>query len=149
MRIAQQSRRRTPWHLWLVALVTLFWNAAGAAEFAMIRTHNGWRLAHLAPHQIEQIAAMPLWAQAAWALGAGCAVLGSLLLFLRSAIALWLFVLSLAGLAATTVYGLLLADSLDLADAALPGLVFPAAIWIVAVLMVAYALALRRGRVLR
>lgn len=96
---------RTPWHLWVVGLVTLIWNSFGAYDYLMSKTGNREYLAQMmeptgvsVDGAIAYIDAMPLWADIAWGLGVWGAVAGSVLLLLRNRFAFHAFALSLVGL---------------------------------------------------
>lgn len=136
---------KTPAHLWIVGLVSLLWNAFGATDFLMTNMRQPAWIAQLPPEVIQQIDAYPAWSVIAWGCGTWGALLGSLLLLLRSRFAVHAFALSLAGLAVTTAYqiaagvygftGAMLAMNL--------------VIWAVAIALLVYALKMRARGVLR
>ncbi|MEC8178555.1 MAG: hypothetical protein VX072_02725, partial [Pseudomonadota bacterium] len=104
-------KARTPWHLWVVGIVSLAWNAFGANDYLQTQLGN---LAYFesmmdgieaTPQQaLAYFQSYPAWVHGAWAVGVWGAVLGSLLLLLRTRFAMHAFALSLLGLATTTVY---------------------------------------------
>lgn len=104
-------KARTPWHLWVVGIVSLAWNAFGANDYLQTQLGN---LAYFesmmdgieaTPQQaLAYFQSYPAWVHGAWAVGVWGAVLGSLLLLLRTRFAVHAFALSLLGLATTTVY---------------------------------------------
>ncbi len=94
----------TPWHLWLVGLLSLAWNSFGGYDYYMTQTGNR---AYLTPmtepfgvkveDAIAWFDAFPVWMDALWALGVWMSVVGGLLLLIRSGFAFYAFVLSLIG----------------------------------------------------
>mgnify|MGYP001193482931 FL=1 len=146
--------RRTPWHLWVVGLISLAWNAFGANDYLQTQLGN---LAYFesmmdgidaTPEQaLAYFQSYPAWVQAAWAIGVWGSVLGSLLLLLRSRFAVHAFALSLLGLATTTVYQLIVGqpDWLQNATTTIINIV----IWSIATFLLIYALSMRSKGVLR
>ena len=100
------ERRKTPWHLWVIGIVTLLWNAIGAFDYTMTQTLNFAYLEQvgMGPEELAWLAAIPWWADACWALGVWGALLGSILLLARSKWAATAYVVSLMGIVPTTVY---------------------------------------------
>lgn len=128
-----------PRPFWPIAVISLLWNAFGGFDFVMTNMRDADYLAQFPPEMMDYLDVMPLWAIAAWALGAWCGVLGSLLLLIRSRFAVPAFAASLAGLAVSTV---------DQMGAEVPA-AMTAAIWIVAVFLLWYAGRMRKAGVLR
>ena len=147
-------KARTPWHLWVVGIVSLAWNAFGANDYLQTQLGN---LAYFesmmdgidaTPEQaLAYFQSYPAWVQAAWAIGVWGSVLGSLLLLLRSRFAVHAFALSLLGLATTTVYQLIVGqpDWLHNAMTTIINIV----IWSIATFLLIYALSMRSKGVLR
>lgn len=97
-------RARTPAHLWIVGVVSLLWNSFGAFDYVMSQTENEAYLAQFTDEQLAYFAGFPAWTDAFWALGVWGAVLGSLLLLLRSRHSVIAFAVSLVGLFGSTIY---------------------------------------------
>ncbi|HYC97002.1 hypothetical protein [Brevundimonas sp.] len=97
---------RTPWHLWVVGVVSLLWNGFGATDFAMTMVNReAWfEMMKVTPEQAALMAAMPAWTYVAWFAGTWGAFLGTLALLFRSRWAVQLFLVSLIGLAISLVY---------------------------------------------
>jgi len=100
---------KTPWHLWVVGILTLLWNTGGVSSYL------GTKLGALKSMGFEGEAltyfdSFPAWASAFWALGVWGCFLGSLALLLRRAWAVWLFGISIIGLLGTTYYERFVAD---------------------------------------
>ena len=98
---------RTPWHLWVVGVVSLLWNGFGAYDFVMSSTQGEtyMRAAGMTQAMIDYYNAMPTWMWGPWILGVWGAVAGSILLLMRSRFAVWAFGLSLIGAVVSLVYG--------------------------------------------
>ena len=97
---------RTPWHLWLVGVVALLFNAIGVFDFMMTMTQGAHYMASagMTAAQIAHYQRMPAWMTAVWAIGVWGAFLGSLLLLLRRKLALPFFAVSLAAFLLSLVY---------------------------------------------
>ena len=138
---------KTPWHLWVVGLVSLLWNSGGAISYTM--THLG-RLESMGvpPHHIEFYSNFPAWATGVWALGVWGCLIGSLLLLLRSRFAVTSFAISIVGLVFTTIYQWGIADLPE--DLRSGGhIAFAAAIWIITIALFFYAKRMRDNGVLK
>mgnify|MGYP001615659604 CR=1 FL=1 len=138
----QSSGAGTPWHLWVVGVLSVLWNAIGCYDFTLTNLRDQAYLAQVPPEIIQMIDAFPVWALAAWALGVWGAMAGSLLLLLKSRYAVHAFAGSLIGLAATTIYRFGFAGDRISQDLA----IFP--IWAIAILLLVYAWRMRKRGVL-
>lgn len=138
---------KTPVHLWIVGVISLLWNSMGAYDYSMTQLRNSDYLNQFPPEILPIIDAFPAWAVAGWACGVWGAVAGSILLLLRSKLAVFVFVISLIGLAVSTLYQrtITMPDSVSG-----PSMVaFQIAIWAVAILLLWYAMRQRNSGVLR
>lgn len=139
---------KAPWHLWVVGIVSLLWNAVGAFDYVMTQTRNESYMAEFTEDQLAFFYGFPTWVVAAWAVAVWLAVLGSVLLLLRKSAALWAFILSLVGMMLTSVYSYLLAD-VGMADLVGPAAsLFSIAIIVVGLLLVVYARRMKLAGVL-
>jgi hypothetical protein len=96
----QAVAARTPAHLWIVGVLSLLWNAFGAYDYLMTRMHNMEYLSQMGgdpQRMLDYIESMPIWSQAGWGLGVWGAVLGSVLLLMRSRYAVHAFAASVLG----------------------------------------------------
>lgn len=96
----------TPKHLWLVGILSLLWNAFGAADYTMSELGSlAWfEMMGLGTEELAWVRSFPTWSVAAWAVGVWGSVLGSILLLLRSKHAVSAFLLSIVGAAASFAY---------------------------------------------
>jgi len=99
-------RAATPWHLWLVGVLSLLWNGFGGYDFIQTTTRGEayMRESGFGDEMIAYYNAMPAWMYVPWTLGVWGAVLGSLLLLARSRFAVHAFGLSLIGALVSLVY---------------------------------------------
>lgn len=139
---------RTPVHLWIVAVLATIWNAFGCFDYLMTQTRNEQYLAHFTDPQRIYFESFPIWMEAMWALGVWGGMAGSLLLLARSRHAVAAFAISLAGLAASTVYQYVLTSPPpDMMSGAM--MAMNLAIWAAAIGLLVYALRMRGREVLR
>jgi len=137
------TRAAALWHLWLVGGVTLLFNAMGILSYTATKLGMLAELG-MTPGQIAFMESYPAWASALWALGVWGAFAGSVLVLLRSRLAVPAMVVALIGLIGTTVYNYALVEVP--ADMQAPAL--DAAIWAVTLFLLAYARAMRAAGVL-
>ncbi|MEJ8563226.1 hypothetical protein QTO30_19765 [Yoonia sp. GPGPB17] len=141
---------KTPIHLWIVGIVSLFWNVGGAMDYVMTRTNAAEYLAAQPPERLTMLKDAPMWFGVAWAVGVWFSVIGSLLLLLRSRFAGAAFALSLIGLIGSSIYTYVIADGGSMVAAAgTAAIVFTIAIPVILVLLWIYARAMTRRGVLR
>ncbi len=62
---------KTPWHVWVVGIVSLLWNSFGAMDFVMTQTRNRAYMSSFTPAQLEFYYGFPLWVVAAWGIAVG------------------------------------------------------------------------------
>ena len=145
-----QMTVRTPWHLWVVGVVSLLWNAFGAFDFVSTITRGEAYLREMNFDQamIDYFLAMPDWMYVPWTLGVWGAVIGSILLLLRNRYAVWAFALSLIGAVVSLAYGQFM-DPPPLAPDMAMMKWMPFVIMLITVLLFVYAFNMRRKGVLR
>jgi hypothetical protein len=139
---------KTPWHLWLVGVLSLLWNSMGALDYTMTKTQNASYMANFTPDQLDYFYSFPTWANLGWAVGVWFAVAGSFLLLFRSRLALWSFVLSFIGMITTLVYQFAFAETKMLELMGLGPALFTLAIFVVGLLLIIYARAQKTSGVL-
>lgn len=145
---ASASSSKTPWHLWVVGVVSLLWNAVGVVDFTMTQTRNEAYLKAFTAEQLEYFHGFPLWVVIAWGIATWGSVTGSVLLLLRQRWAVQVNLLVLVAMAVTFVHNFLLSDGLKIMGGAGPA-VFTAMILLFGVLLWSYARAMAGRGVLR
>lgn len=103
---------KTPWHLWLVGVIAVLFNAIGVFDFVMSMAQGASYMASagMTPDQIAHYLEMPLWMKAVWAIGVWGAILGSVLILLRNKLAFAVFGVSLAAFLFSLIYTYVLTD---------------------------------------
>jgi hypothetical protein len=97
---------KAPWHLWLVGVMAVLFNAIGVFDFVMnlVQGPSYMASAGLTPAQIAHYQAMPAWMMAVWAIGVWGAMLGSVLILLRNKLSAPVFGVSLAAFLVSLFY---------------------------------------------
>jgi hypothetical protein len=101
-----------PWHLWVVGILGILWNAYGCYDFYMSNTQGEayFREAGMSDAAIAYFNAMPAWMYVVWAVGVFGAVIGAILLLLRSKWAVPVFAASLIAYVLSLLYTYLLSN---------------------------------------
>jgi len=142
------SQPATQWHLWVIGAMALLWNSMGAYDYLMTETRNSSYMSAFTPAQLAYFYGFPAWVIATWALSVWGGVLGSMALLLRRRWAVPVLALSLATLVATFFHNFILSNGGAVMGGA-GGLIFIAAIFLVAVALLIYAHRLARKGILR
>lgn len=139
-----QSRAATPWHLWVVGAVTLLFNSMGIISYTTTKLGMLAEMG-LTPSQIAFMDSYPAWVSGFWALGVWGAFAGSVLVLLRSRLAVPAMWAALLGLAVTTFYHYILTEVP--ADMQAPAL--DITIWVTTLFLLGYAIRLAKAGVLK
>jgi hypothetical protein len=134
---ARAARAREPIHLWIVGTLALLWNAMGAFDYLATELKLTFYMSHFSEQQLAYFYGFPAWAVAGWAFGVWGGLAGALGLLLRRRWAVWAFAVSLAGLAVSSLYTLVLSNGAEIMGS--EGAVFSAVIWAVAIFLLLYA----------
>ena len=139
---------KAPWHLWVVGILALLWNAGGAFDYVATQLSLDWYVSNMPPEMKGYIEAYPATLVAIWALAVWLPVIAALPLLLRRAGAVHVFFLALVLVLLAGAWNYLLADP-PLTEVAGQGVFF---FWIAVVILAAlqwlYARAMRRRGVL-
>jgi len=136
--------RRSPWHVWVVAILTLLWNGSGAFTIAMAQAG---RLADVDVNESAYYAAQPLWFVITTDIALLMPLTAAVALLRRSRNAVWLFALSLIAFVFNNVYDIGAGTSLALADQGWR--ITTVVIALIAVLQLVYASAMSKRAVLQ
>lgn len=148
MAATPEAPTKTPWHLWVVGGLTLIWNAGGAFDFVMTQTKNEAYMKAFTPEQLDYFYGFPLWLVLSWGIATWGALIGSLLLLLRNRTAYPVLLVSFVAMVITTIHNFVLTDGLSVMGG-MGVVIFSATIFVVALLLVIYAKAMRRRGVLK
>lgn len=138
---------RTPWHLWLIGVISLLWNAMGGYDYIMTQSKNADYMAKFTPEQLEFFYGFPTWVVAAWAIAVWASVVGSVFLILRKRWAEPLFLVSLISMILTVIHNYGLSNGLEVAGDTF-SLVFTAIIFLVSTGLWLYARAMHKRGVI-
>jgi hypothetical protein len=107
-----QGAIKTPWHLWLVGVVGVLFNAIGVFDFVMSMAQGSAHMASagMTPAQIAHYQDMPIWMTADWAIGVFGALIGSALILVRNRLAWPVLAVSLAAFLISLLYTYVLTD---------------------------------------
>lgn len=130
---------RTPWHIWVIGVVALLWNAGSAFDYLMIKTGNPEYLAQMTPDQLTYLVDAPIWFHAGWGLGVWAAIAGAVLILLRSRYAVTAFWAALAGMIVAGVYTLFIADPSGIAANGTGVIILTSLIVVIQVILIFYA----------
>ena len=142
-----QPVARAPWHLWVVGIVSLLWNAIGATDYVMTQMRVESYMSGFTKEQLDYFYGFPAWVIAAWAIAVWSSALGSLVLLFRSALSIPLFSAALLGMVATSFHNFVLTNGVAIMG--IGGAAFSAFVFVVGALLFYYAMAMRRAGVLR
>ncbi|ABF51992.1 hypothetical protein [Sphingopyxis alaskensis] len=140
---------KTPWHLWVVGVLAVLVNAFPVVDFTLTNVENEFWLSPLTSDQRVFILGAPLWADVCWALGGFGAFIGSVLLLLRSRHAVTAYIVSIAGLAGSTLYQHILNGETTRALFQNVAMIVTAVIWVIMLALFFYARAMKAKGVLR
>ena len=138
------TQREAPWHLWVVAVVALLWNGAGAYTIMMAQAG---RLYDLEPGEAAYYAAQPIWFVVVTDVALVAAMAAALALLSRRRMAVRLFAVSLGAIFITNGYEFAAATSRAFVSRG--GLIVTVIIVLIAMFELAYAWAMKRRAVLR
>ena len=140
-----ETRSKTPVHLWIVGILALLWNAVGCFDYFATQTKLESYMSQFTPEQLEYFYGFPAWADAAWAVAVWGSLLAAVGLLLRKAWAVWLFGLAILGMVVTAVYNFALSDGSAIMGR--EAVIFTGVIWLIALFLYFYARAMARRRV--
>jgi len=138
---------QTPWHLWVVGLLALLWNAGGVYSWYSVMLGDPEAMGFPAD-AIAYLQNYPAWALVAYTMGTWGAFLGSLALLARKALARWLFVIAIIGLGGTTLYERVF-STLPQSLQGTGQIIFTVIIWATTLALLLYARAMSNKGVLR
>jgi hypothetical protein len=133
-----------PWHLWVVAILTLLWNGSGAVTIMLAQAG---RLTGLSADEAAYYASQPAWFVISTDIATLAPVAAGIALLVRSQLAVWLFALSLVLILVNNAYDLAGGTSRALANQG--ALIVTCIIVVIAILQLVYSSAMKKRGVLR
>lgn len=151
--MATTAQARTPAHLWIVGILSVFWNCFGAYDYVMSHMRDTHYIASAMPGVDPTVAlawmdAFPIYAKVGWALGVWGGLLGAILLLIRSRYALWAFALSMIGIVLSIGYQLVAGPKLPGAPQGALYTMMPYVIIVIGAALLAYSNAMQKKGVL-
>jgi len=140
------DRTPTPWHLWVVGILAVLWNAIGAFDYVATQTQIESYMAQFTPQQLEFFYGFPTWLVFFWATAIWSSVAGSFALLLRSRFAYPLFLISLLSMIVTSIHNFGFSNGAEVMGQV--GVIFSAIIALICVFLVIYSRAMVTRRVL-
>jgi hypothetical protein len=135
--MSEKVQDAIPRSFWIISGVALVWNLIGVAMFVAQVTMSEDALMKLPEAERMLYENVPVWATSAFAVAVFGGVLGSLLLLLRKSWAVPVFIASLVGILVQSYHSFFVARSIDVYGPG--GLILPAMVLIIAVLLVWYS----------
>lgn len=136
--MSEIDRAQAPWHLWIIAIASLLWNAMGAFDYVMTQSKNEAYMSNFSPEQLSFFYNFPSWVVAAWAIAVWAGVLGSIFLLLRKRLAVWMYLASVLCMVATVIHNYALSNGMEIMGGPIP-LIFTAVIFLIALALLIYA----------
>jgi hypothetical protein len=134
-----ETKPRAPWNLWVVGVLSLLWNAAGA--YTIIAAQLG-ALPGMRQSEVDYYAAQAQWFVIATDVALLGGIAGAAALLIRSRGASWLYALSLVAIVITNGYDLAMGTSQMFNNSGT--VITTCLIWVLALLQLWYAAAMRR-----
>ena len=132
-----QNLATAPRSFWIISGLFLVWNLMGVMAFGMQVTMSDEALAALPEAQRDLYLSTPAWANAAFAVAVCGGTLGCILLLIRKAWAVPVFILSLLGILVQMFHAFALSPALEVLGAG--GLVMPVLVTAGAIFLIWYA----------
>ncbi|MGB3796562.1 MAG: hypothetical protein WA957_09705 [Alteraurantiacibacter sp.] len=141
------NKPHTPWHFWVVGILALLFYGGGCYNYLMMQTDNAVYLESYTLEQLAYFETAPVWFEAAWAIGVWLALIGAILLLLKSRFAVFALLLGLIGFVAATFYQFSGAAPASMTSGL--GMISTIVLGVIQLLILIYAMAMSRKRVLR
>lgn len=138
---------KRPWHLWLVGVLSLLWNAMGCWTWYQQVTGAPAYYANMTMAQIDYIRSAPNWVTIAFGLAVWAGLLGALALLLRRRLAFNAYVAGLIGYLVNTGHSLFTGDAARIMGTG--GMIFAAVVFVLCLFEVGYSRWMAKQGVLR
>ena len=129
---------KPPMSFWIIGGVALVWNLIGLMIYYMSVTATPESLSQVySGDELEFLTSIPAWARSANAIAVTAGALGCVLLLLRKAWAVPIFVLSLAGIVVQDIHAFVIANGIEVWGAG--AIVLPIVVLVIAIGLIFYA----------
>ncbi len=138
-----------PWHLWLVGLLMLLWNAAACYSHVMTLAQDGgyFRATGITPEIAAYFAAVPAWYVATWTIGVWGGLLAAVGLLMRRSWVVWWVAASQLAMGVNSVATLLSSEAHEVLG--MVGSISAIATIILGAFLLLYSMAMKRRGILR
>ena len=124
-------------NFWIIGGAALVWNLIGLIFYYQEVTLTPEQLESVTEAQRAFMLDKPAWATSAFAIAVTTGVLGSLMLLLRKALAVPMFVISLLAIVVQDLHAFVLANALDVWGPT--GLILPSLVIVIAIALLVYS----------
>ncbi len=124
-------------HLWIVGVLALLWNFMGAFDYLATQLKLESYMGNFSEEQLEYFYGIPAWAVSGWAIAVWIGLVGTVGLLLRRKWSVMAFIVSLAGMALSSIYTLFLSNGLEIMGGT--GTVMTVLIWVISIFLVWYS----------
>jgi hypothetical protein len=138
---------KPPLWFWILSALLLVWNLLGVMAYVQEATMTAEALQAMPAAERALLLARPAWATAAFAFAVFGGASGGLLLLLRTRIAIAVLVLSSLGVVVQMTHAFAIADSIAVYGPS--GLIMPALVLTISILLIVFALHARKRSWLR
>ena len=137
-----------PWHLWLVGVLMLVWNALSCYSYVMTLTQNAayFRAGGITPQIAAYFAAVPAWYVVAWTIAVWGGLVAAVGLLIRKSWTVWWFAASQLAMVINSVATLLNPAARVLGRV---GSISAIVLIILGAFLVLYSMAMKRRGILR
>ncbi len=131
------GRVDAPRHLWIVGGLAVLWNAIGAFDYLATQMEWAFYMGQFSETELDYFYGFPAWAVAGWAAAVWAGLAGAVGLLLRRRWAVGAFVVSLVGMAVSTLYSFGMSEGAAVMGTG--GVIFSVVVAAVAVFLLLYA----------
>ena len=124
-------------NFWIIGGAALIWNLIGLAVYISQVTAGPEAYANYTEAQQAFMTGRPAWSTSAFAIAVSTGILGSLLLLLRKALAIFMFAASLLGIVVQQVHAFVFANGFEIWGPT--GLILPTTLIVIAVALLLYS----------
>jgi len=124
-------------HLWIVGVLALLWNFMGAFDYLATQLKLESYMSSFSEEQLEYFYGFPAWTVSGWAIAVWIGLIGTVGLLMRRKWSVVAFAISLAGLAISSIYTLILSDGLEIMGGT--ATIMTVVIWVISIFLVWYS----------
>lgn len=130
-------RPKAPMHLWIVGVLALLWNFMGCFDYLATQLKLESYMGNFSEQQLEYFYGIPAWAVSGWAIAVWIGIVGTVGLLMRRKWSVIAFIISLVGLALSSIYTVGMSNGLEIMGTS--GTVMTVLIWVISIFLVWYS----------